>query len=233
MAVVPMIGADGDDSGPAQDEQLAATLLLLSEEPLNSYELITVFAERTDNQWRPDAATVQRLLDQLAEDGLVQLSEAAGWSRQRPYEITGAGRERISSLGGPPALLQAGAAYEGGGSAAAAPAVPPATGAAAPAPSSAAAAAAQPQEAAVAQQVPVVSAPAQEEPGEAAPTAADLFSSAMAEFSAAANQMSSVGTEAQLERAARLLGETKRGLYRVLADDDTEPDANAGTTGTA
>lgn len=233
MAVVPMIGADGDDSAPAQDEQLAATLLLLSEEPLNSYELITVFAERTDNRWRPDAATVQRLLDQLAEDGLVQLSEAAGWSRQRPYEITAAGRERISALGGPPTLLQTVAADEGG-SAAAAPADPPAAGAPAPDPSSAAAPAAQPQEAAVAQQVPVVSAPVQEEPDEeAAPTAADLFSSAMAEFSAAANQMSSVGTEAQLERAARLLGETKRGLYRVLADDDTEPDTNAGTTGTA
>ena len=44
----------------------------------------------------------------------------------------------------------------------------------------------------------------------------------MAGFSAAADQIAAVGTGPQLERAARLLDETKRGLYRILADDDKD-----------
>lgn len=42
---------------------------------------------------------------------------------------------------------------------------------------------------------------------------------------AAAVQVSSEGTESQRERAAELLEDTRRALYRVLAEDDQEPES--------
>ncbi|MDE3720287.1 PadR family transcriptional regulator [Nocardiopsis sp. N85] len=43
------------------------------------------------------------------------------------------------------------------------------------------------------------------------------------QLGAAAVQVAQAGTEEQMERAKRLLSDTKRGLYRILADDDTVP----------
>lgn len=48
------------------------------------------------------------------------------------------------------------------------------------------------------------------------------------QLSAAASQVAQAGTPDQLERAKRLLAETKRGLYLILADEGTD---NTGTTG--
>ncbi|MBX9389311.1 PadR family transcriptional regulator [Streptomonospora nanhaiensis] len=66
------------------------------------------------------------------------------------------------------------------------------------------------------------------------------ISALAAQLSAAAAQVAQAGTEEQVERAKRLLGETKRGLYRILAEEDPaeEPapggaDGSDGPDGTA
>ncbi|WP_067975337.1 PadR family transcriptional regulator [Nocardiopsis trehalosi] len=43
------------------------------------------------------------------------------------------------------------------------------------------------------------------------------------QLSAAAAQVAQAGTDAQVDRAKRLLNDTKRGLYRILAEDDEDP----------
>ncbi|GAA1457279.1 PadR family transcriptional regulator [Nocardiopsis exhalans] len=48
------------------------------------------------------------------------------------------------------------------------------------------------------------------------------------QLSAAASQVAQAGTPEQLERAKRLLAETKRGLYLILADEGTEPGTDGG-----
>ncbi|ASU83460.1 PadR family transcriptional regulator [Nocardiopsis gilva YIM 90087] len=50
------------------------------------------------------------------------------------------------------------------------------------------------------------------------------ISSLAYQLSAAAAQVAQAGTPEQLDRAKRLLAETKRGLYRILAEDDTDVD---------
>ncbi|WP_415840942.1 PadR family transcriptional regulator, partial [Nocardiopsis rhodophaea] len=53
------------------------------------------------------------------------------------------------------------------------------------------------------------------------------ISSLAYQLSAAAAQVAQAGTPEQLERAKWLLAETKRGLYRILAEDDTSVDENS------
>ena len=45
------------------------------------------------------------------------------------------------------------------------------------------------------------------------------------EIGAAVYQVAAAGDDAQIARAADLLTETRRGLYRILADDEEKPDA--------
>ncbi|MFE1169039.1 PadR family transcriptional regulator [Nocardiopsis sp. NPDC058789] len=48
------------------------------------------------------------------------------------------------------------------------------------------------------------------------------------QLSAAASQVAQAGTPEQLERAKRLLAETKRGLYLILADEEEAPSSEDG-----
>ncbi|MFI6576550.1 PadR family transcriptional regulator [Nocardiopsis sp. NPDC050513] len=49
------------------------------------------------------------------------------------------------------------------------------------------------------------------------------------QLSAAAAQVAQAGTDDQVERAKRLLNESKRGLYRILAEDDAAEEAGDDT----
>ncbi|MDT0301179.1 PadR family transcriptional regulator [Streptomonospora wellingtoniae] len=57
------------------------------------------------------------------------------------------------------------------------------------------------------------------------------ISSLAYQLAAAAAQVAQAGTDEQAERAKRLLSETKRGLYRILAEDDGSSDDAPGDVG--
>ncbi|WP_342751433.1 PadR family transcriptional regulator [Murinocardiopsis flavida] len=54
------------------------------------------------------------------------------------------------------------------------------------------------------------------------------LASVAAQLAAAAMQVTQAGTTDQVERAKDLLAETRRGLYRILAEDDTDDAADDG-----
>ncbi|UOE21824.1 PadR family transcriptional regulator [Thermobifida halotolerans] len=54
------------------------------------------------------------------------------------------------------------------------------------------------------------------------------LASLAAQLTAAAAQVSQVGTAEQVERAKRLLAEARRGVYRILAEDDVDGTGNHG-----
>ena len=56
----------------------AAILLLLAEQPMHGYQIISELAERTDGRWRPSAGAVYPALSLLADEGLVALTEDRG-----------------------------------------------------------------------------------------------------------------------------------------------------------
>ncbi|RNL83055.1 PadR family transcriptional regulator [Halostreptopolyspora alba] len=160
-------------------------LLLLAEESLNGYEMINEAAERSGGHWRLTSAKVHPMLDQLAEEGLVQLSEESGGGRQRPYELTPAGRALVDSeFAGitPPWVVHAPVGDES-----------------------------EPQQESA--QIEIQGPSAQ-------------FQEVAAQFTAAANQVAQVGTSEQIERARELVAESKRNLYRILAEDDPAPQSS-------
>ncbi|MEV0894318.1 PadR family transcriptional regulator [Promicromonospora sp. NPDC050262] len=56
----------------------AAILLLLAEQPMHGYQIISELAERTDGRWRPSAGAVYPALSLLADEGLAALTEDRG-----------------------------------------------------------------------------------------------------------------------------------------------------------
>ncbi|WP_046470110.1 PadR family transcriptional regulator [Allosalinactinospora lopnorensis] len=197
-----MTATSVNDPGPEHDDLRAGILMLLAEGPLSGYEIINEVTERSNGRRRATSGTIYPVLDRLDDEGLVRLSEAGGGgSRQRPFELTHAGSRYVEEH--------------------AAELAPPwETPVPAPAPAAAAEEPEKPEEAqprqikvhAPARHLREVGAPS----GEAAPR----FQEVAAQFSTAADQVARVGTEQQLERARKLVAESKRGLYRILAEDD-------------
>jgi DNA-binding PadR family transcriptional regulator len=70
----------------------AAALALLSEQPLNGYQIIQEIAERSEGVWRPSPGSVYPALQQLEDEGLVQSVERDG---RRSFELTEAGRAHV------------------------------------------------------------------------------------------------------------------------------------------
>lgn len=62
----------------SRGELRAAILLLLADEPMHGYQIITSLAERTEGAWRPSAGSVYPTLSQLADEGLVKIGEDDG-----------------------------------------------------------------------------------------------------------------------------------------------------------
>jgi len=71
----------------------AAVLVLLEEQPRNGYQLIQELTERSNESWRPSPGSIYPLLQQLEDEGLVEVS-ATGTGRT--YGLTSAGKTMVA-----------------------------------------------------------------------------------------------------------------------------------------
>jgi DNA-binding PadR family transcriptional regulator len=70
----------------------AAILSLLSEKPLNGYQIMQELEQRSRGSWRPSPGAVYPALQQLEDEGLVQAESSASG---RVYRLTEAGRTYV------------------------------------------------------------------------------------------------------------------------------------------
>ena len=73
----------------------AAALALLSEQPLNGYQIIQEIGERSGGVWRPSPGSVYPALQQLEDEGLIRAE--AGEGGRRAYQLTDEGRAYAES----------------------------------------------------------------------------------------------------------------------------------------
>ncbi|MHB1087853.1 MAG: PadR family transcriptional regulator [Acidimicrobiales bacterium] len=71
----------------------AAVLVLLEEQARNGYQLIQELTERSNEAWRPSPGSIYPVLQQLEDEGLVEIS-AGGTGRT--YELSDAGRALVT-----------------------------------------------------------------------------------------------------------------------------------------
>lgn len=80
----------------------SAALVLLAEQPRNGYQIIQEIAERSDGYWKPSSGSVYPALQQLEDEGLVEVDTQEG---RRTFRLTEAGRtyveEHKAELGAP------------------------------------------------------------------------------------------------------------------------------------
>jgi DNA-binding PadR family transcriptional regulator len=77
----------------------AAILDLLAEgQPWNGYQIIQEIGARTQGVWRPSAGSVYPALQQLEDEGLIQVQGSeAGEDRRRLYTLTEQGRAYVEA----------------------------------------------------------------------------------------------------------------------------------------
>ena len=73
----------------------AAALALLTEEPMNGYQIIQEISERSGGVWRPSPGSVYPALQQLEDEGLIRAE--AGEGGRRAYQLTDEGRAYAST----------------------------------------------------------------------------------------------------------------------------------------
>src|SRR5438309_6978052 len=72
----------------------AAILVLLSEKPLNGYQVMQELGQRSRGLWRPSPGSVYPALQQLEDEGLVRAEEKEG---RRVFQLTDAGRAYVEA----------------------------------------------------------------------------------------------------------------------------------------
>jgi DNA-binding PadR family transcriptional regulator len=75
-----------------QGEVRLALLSLLKDEPAHGYELMKRLEERSGGMYRASAGTVYPVLQQLVDEGLVEIQEVDG---KKVHHLTDAGREEL------------------------------------------------------------------------------------------------------------------------------------------
>jgi len=85
-------GHRGGGRRAGRGEIRAALLLLLAEQPMHGYQVITELAERTDGRWRPSPGAVYPAISQLQDEGLVTVAEDGG---RRLASLTDTGRTYV------------------------------------------------------------------------------------------------------------------------------------------
>jgi DNA-binding PadR family transcriptional regulator len=68
----------------------AAILALLTDEPMHGYQIIHEIEKRSEGAWKPSAGSVYPTLQLLADEGLVEATEADG---KKTYSLTASGRD--------------------------------------------------------------------------------------------------------------------------------------------
>lgn len=71
----------------------AAVLVLLDERPSNGYQLIQELTERSHETWRPSPGSIYPVLQQLEDEGLVEVNTAG---TGRTYALSDTGRHVVS-----------------------------------------------------------------------------------------------------------------------------------------
>jgi DNA-binding PadR family transcriptional regulator len=69
----------------------AAALALLSEQPMNGYQIIQEISDRSGGVWRPSPGSVYPALQQLEDEGLIRAQ--AGAAGRRAYQLTEEGQQ--------------------------------------------------------------------------------------------------------------------------------------------
>jgi len=97
----PGPGGPGGPGGPRmrgprarRGDVRAAALALLSEQPMNGYQIIQEIGERSGGVWRPSPGSVYPALQQLEDEGLIQAE--AGDGGRRGFVLTDAGRTYVA-----------------------------------------------------------------------------------------------------------------------------------------
>jgi DNA-binding PadR family transcriptional regulator len=70
-------------------------LILLVEEPMHGYQLMQAIAERSGGRWTPSPGTVYPTINQLEDEGLVEVTAASG---RKLVTLTDAGRQQVEDL---------------------------------------------------------------------------------------------------------------------------------------
>jgi DNA-binding PadR family transcriptional regulator len=70
----------------------AAALALLAEQPRNGYQIIQEIAERSGGYWKPSSGSVYPALQQLEDEGLVEVATEEG---RRTFRLTEAGQAYV------------------------------------------------------------------------------------------------------------------------------------------
>src|SRR5829696_4773974 len=70
----------------------AAVLAVLSERPMNGYQIIQEIAERSQRVWKPSPGSIYPTLQQLEDEGLVRADEESG---RRTFTLTDEGQSYV------------------------------------------------------------------------------------------------------------------------------------------
>ncbi|GMQ84868.1 MAG: PadR family transcriptional regulator [Acidimicrobiia bacterium] len=76
----------------SRGEVRTAILLLLAEEPMHGYQIMQELSERSGGVWRPSPGSIYPTLQQLADEGLVELEDRDG---KKIYNLTDTGRAKV------------------------------------------------------------------------------------------------------------------------------------------
>ncbi len=91
-----LVGQDSPPRGPRvrRGDVRVAILAVLSEEPLNGYQVIQQISERTDGAWRPSPGSVYPTISQLEDEGLIEGDDERG---RRTLRLSDEGRAYLAS----------------------------------------------------------------------------------------------------------------------------------------
>jgi DNA-binding PadR family transcriptional regulator len=141
----------------------AAVLVLLDESPRNGYQIIQELSERSNGAWRPSPGSVYPILQQLEDEGLVEIASTVSG---KTYSLTDSGK----------ALVEKDRATLG-----------------------------KPWETAAA---------------DVSDATSDLFGT-MRQVILSVRQVAMAGSDAQTQKAAAILADARRSIYRLLAEDES------------
>lgn len=72
----------------------AAVLVLLEESPRNGYQIIQELSDRSEGAWRPSPGSVYPILQQLEDEGLVEISSIESG---KTYQLTAQGKTLVET----------------------------------------------------------------------------------------------------------------------------------------
>ena len=141
----------------------AAVLVLLEEAPRNGYQIIQELSDRSNGAWRPSPGSVYPILQQLEDEGLIEISASQSG---KTYNLTATGK----------ALVEKDRATLG-----------------------------KPWETAAA---------------DVSDATSDLFGT-LRQVILSVRQVAMAGSDAQTQKAAAILADARRSIYRLLAEDES------------